>query len=214
MRLLFAGSRFTLNAESLRPMHRRPLALLFWFVWTSAALAQLSSAPQPGVKLRGHSFSELFAAQKTLLSSYCRLDFEGARLEAEGWTRFKSYTSLRANPDFNRIVIVTRFNIETPEQPVEELNASYQTIGYYQEGEGFTAVATSDQVTYRVQEQNGDLLVTAVRPESPHVSARAAVAWMNMRLADPKTADFERTHLKDAVQQLNRFLPQPRQAIP
>jgi hypothetical protein len=195
-------------------MRRRPLALLFWFVLTSAALAQFGSAPQPGVKLRGRSFSELFAAQKALLSNYCRLDFEGARLEAAGWSRFKPYTSLRANPDFHRVVIVTRFNIEPPEQPVEELSATYQTLGFYQEGEGYTAQAASDQVTFRVQEQNGDLLVTEVRPDAPHVSARAAVAWMNLRLADPKTTDLEQSHLKDAVQQLQKLLPQPRSASP
>ncbi len=147
-----------------------------------------------------------------LLSSYCRLDFEGARLQAAGWSRFKPYTSLRANPEFNRVVIVTRFNIETPEQPVEELSATYQTVGFYQEDEGYTAQASSDQVTFRVREQNGDLLVTELRPESPHVSPRAAIAWMNLRLADPKTSDLERAYLKDALQQLNKFLPQPRPA--
>jgi hypothetical protein len=195
-------------------MRRRPLALLFWFALTSAALAQLSTAQQPGVRLRGRSFSELFAAQKTLLSNYCRLDFEGARLQSEGWNRLKPYTSLRDNPEFNRVVIVTRFNIETPEQPVEELSASYQAVGFYQEGEGFTAHTSNDQVTFRMQEQNSNLVVTAVRPESPHVSPKAAVAWINLRLADPKTTDLQRAHLQGALQQLNKFLPQPRPATP
>lgn len=213
-RLLFAARRFTLKAECLNSMRRHLLALLFFSALTSAAPAQLSPAPQPGVNLRSHSFSELYAAQKTLLSNYCRLDFEGARLEASGWSRFKPFTSLRANPEFNRIVIVTRFNIDTPEQPVEELSASYQIAGFYQEDEGYTAQPGSGQVTFRVQEQNGDLLVTEVRPESPHVSPRAAIAWMTLRLADPKTSDLERAHLKDAVQQLNKLLPQPRPATP
>lgn len=194
-------------------MRRRLFALLFCSALTSAALAQLSSAPQSGVKLGGRSFSELYAAQKILLSNYCRLDFEGARLQATGWSRFKPYTSLRTNPEFNRVVIVTRFNIETPEQPVEELSATYQTVGFYQENEGYTAQASSDQVTFRVREQNGDLLVTEVRPESPHVSPRAAIAWMNLRVADPKTSDLDRAYLKDALQQLNNLLPQPRPAM-
>ena len=43
----------------------------------------------------------------------------------------------------------------------------------------------------------------------PHVSPRAAIAWMNLLLGDPKTTELERAHLKDAVQQLNKFLPQP-----
>ncbi len=195
-------------------MRRHLLALLFCSALTSATQAQFSSAPQPSVKLRSHSFSDLYAAQKILLSNYCRLDFEGARLEAAGWSRFKPYTSLRANPEFNRVVIVTRFNIETPEQPSEELSASYQAVGFYQEDEGYTARASSDQVTFRVQDQKGDLLVTEVRPESPHVSPRAAIAWITLRLADPKTTDLERAYLKDALQQLNKFLPQPRPATP
>ena len=192
-------------------MRRRPFALLLWFALTSTALSPFSAAQQPGINLRGgHSFSELYAAQKGLLSSYCRLDFEGWRLEPDGWNRFKPYTSQRANPDFNRVVIVTRFNIETPELPVEELSASYQSVGFYEEGEGYTALAANDQVTFRVQEQNGNLLVTEIRPASPHVSPRAALAWMNRRLADPKTTDLQRAHLKDAVQQLNQLLTQPR----
>ena len=120
-------------------MNRRLFPLLFLFAWTSAALAQFgsTSSSQPGVKLRGWSFAELYAAQKVLLSNYCRLDFEGARLEPAGWNRFKPYTSLRTNPEFTRVIVVTRFNIDTPEQPSEELNASYQTVGFYQEGEGY-----------------------------------------------------------------------------
>jgi hypothetical protein len=195
-------------------MNRRLCPLLFLMVWTTAALAQFgsSSSTQPGVKLRGRSFAELYAAQKVLLSNYCRLDFEGARLESAGWNRFKPYTSLRNNPEFTRVIVVTRFNIENPEQPSEELSASYQAVGYYQEGEGYMPVSSTDQVTFRVQEQNDTLLVTEVHPETPHVSARAALAWMTLRLADPKTSELERTLLNDAIRQLNKPLPRPRPA--
>jgi hypothetical protein len=195
-------------------MNRRLFPLLFLMVWTAAALAQFGSAAssQPGVKLRGRSFAELYAAQKVLLSNFCRLDFEGARLEPAGWNRLKPYTSLRNNPEFTRVIVVTRFNIETPEQPSEELSASYQTVGYYQEGEGYTPASSNDQVIFRVQEQNDNLLVTEFHPEAPHVSPRAALAWMALRLADPKTSELERTLLNDAVRQLNRSLPQPRPA--
>ena len=67
--------------------------------------------------------------RKYLLSNYCRLDFEGARLEQAGWNRFKAYTSLHANPEFTRIVIVTRFNVESPAQPVEELGGELPDAG-------------------------------------------------------------------------------------
>jgi len=195
-------------------MFRRLHSTLLLFVLVGAVIAQLGPNSQmnaqPSVKLRGRSFAELLAAQKVLLSNYCRLDFEGARLQSSGWDRFKPFTSLRANPEFTRVVVVTRFDIEAPEQPSEELNARFQTVGFYEEGEGFTAAPSSDRVALRVQQQpNGDLLVTEVRPEAPHVSPRAAISWLNVRLANPKVTELERAHLKDAVDQLNKLFPQP-----
>jgi hypothetical protein len=52
---------------------------------------------------------------------------------------------LRANPEFTRILIVTRFDIETPEQPTEELNVHFQAVGSYQLGMGYTAGSSSEQ---------------------------------------------------------------------
>jgi hypothetical protein len=118
---------------------------------------------------------------------------------------------MRVNPDFNRIVIVTMFNIEIPEQPREQVSVSYQEAGFYQFGEGYTADSTTDRVEFRVQEQGGNLLVTDITPTTPHVSARGAITWMNARIADPTTNEPERVHFKDAVEQLKKLI-QPRPA--
>jgi hypothetical protein len=193
-------------------MHRRLACWLSVCLLSTVAVAQYGSSSQFGVKLGGQSFSDLYAAQKVVLSNFCRLDFAGARLQAGGWESFRPYTSLRANPEFTRILIVTRFDIETPEQPSEELNVHYQTVGSYQLGMGYTVGSSSEQAEFRVQEQNGDLLVTAVSPEGPHVSPRAALAWMKLLLDDPKTDDLERAHLLDAVSQLSKLLPAPHPA--
>jgi hypothetical protein len=93
-------------------------------------------------------------------------------------------------------------------EPSEELNVHFQAVGSYQLGEGYTADKSSHSAEFRVQEQNGALVVTAISPESPHVSPRAALAWMKRLLDDPKTDDLEREHLRDAVNQLNK-LPSP-----
>jgi hypothetical protein len=191
-------------------MLRRIATLLLLFVLSASVLAQFGSGSQPGVKLRSRSFSDLYGAQKVLLSNYCRLDFEGARLQPAGWNRFKPFTSIRTNPEFTRVIIVTRFDIETPQQPSETLYSNYQTVGSYREEDGYTSVSSNDRVEFRVQEQSGDLLVTEVNPETPHVSPRAAIAWMNQRLADPKTSELERAHLKDAIDQLTKSLTQSR----
>jgi len=189
-------------------MHRRLLSCLFLVLFTTAALSQYAQNAQSGVKLRGRSYADLYAGQKVLLSNYCRLDFEGARLQTNGWNRFKPFTALRDNPEFTRVIVVTRFDIDTPETPTETLYASYQAVGFYQENEGYTSASSNDRLKFHVQEQNGNLLVTEISPVAPHVSPRAAMAWMNSRLADPSINELERAHLKDALNQLNKFLPQ------
>jgi len=195
-------------------MHRRLLTLVFVFLLASAAVAQLVGAQQstPGVRLHSMSVADLSASQKILLSNFCRLDFEGARLQAAGWNRLKPFTSLKNNPEFERVVVVVRFDVETVERPSETVRVGYKAVGYYNEIEGYTAISANDYVVFRTQEQHGDLMVTQITPSAPHVSPRAAVEWMTLRLSDPNVTEPERAHLKDAIAQLSKLVPQPRAA--
>ena len=169
----------------------------------------------PGVPIGQSREIDLVAKKRVLLSNYCRLDFEGARLHPSGWSRFKPYTSLRDNPDYTRIVIVTRFDIETPQENDAVLNATYRTVGYYDETEGYSPGAASEKVSFRIQEQGGDPVLSGIDLDTPHVSPRAAIVWMNLRLADPKTSELERAHLKDAIAELNILVqPRPKAATP
>jgi len=186
-------------------MTRRLLCLLFLFALTSASLAQLG-----GVPLNTPSSIDTVTKKRILLSNYCRLDFDGARLRPDGWSRLRPYTSIPSNPEYTRIVIVTRYSVEDPQGGT--LSVRFQQVGYYDEIEGYVATPTSDRVEFDVEEHRDEVLVRNVSPGMPHVSPRAAIAWMNLRMADPKTGDVERVHLKDAVNQLNKFLPQPRPA--
>jgi hypothetical protein len=192
-------------------MLRRLFCSLFLIFLATAAVAQLIPG---GVPLDRSRNIDIVTKKRVLLSNYCRLDFEGARLRPDGWSRFKPYTSMRANPDYSRVVIVTRFDVETPEEQAAALYVNYRTVGYYDELAGYTASATSERVEFQVAEHNDEVMVAEVTPEMPHVSPRAAIAWINLRLADPKTSDSERAHMKDALEQLNKLLPQVRPATP
>ena len=133
-RLLFVASAFYAESGALEILCTVACSLLlFLFVLTSAALGAVwlllhNPASNCGAGALPNSYGE----QRRLLSNYCRLDFEGARWNPSGWSRFKPYTSLRANPEFSRVVIVTRFDIETPEQPERRVHGNYRTMGYYQ----------------------------------------------------------------------------------
>jgi hypothetical protein len=191
-------------------MRRRLLSLLFLFVLISAALGQAGSV-MPQIPLSGSNDIDMATKKRVLISNYCRLDFEGMRLRPDGWNRLKPYVTMRTNPDYSRVVIVSRFDVETPEETAEVLYVNYREVGYYDELDGYAAFATSERVEFHIQEQQhgNEVLVTEISPGMPHVSPRAAIAWMNLRLADPKTSEVERTHLKDAVQRLNKFLLPP-----
>jgi hypothetical protein len=191
-------------------MFRRLICLLFLFLLTTAAIAQTGGG-LPGVPLGTTSEIDMATKKRVLLSNYCRLDFEGARLRPDGWSRFKPYATMRSNPEYSRIVVVTRFNVEPPETATLSY-VGFQQVGYYDEIEGYVASAASERVEFHMEEHRDEVLVTAVSPGMPHVSPRAAIAWMNQRLADPKTSDVERNHLKGAVDKLSKFLPQPRPA--
>lgn len=195
-------------------MRRRLLSLLFIFLLSAAAMAQISVVPQsmPGIRVGGRSVSDYVASQKILLSNFCRLDYEGTRLQATGWNRFKSITSLRDNPEFERVVVVTRFDIELPEQISETVRVNYKAIGYYDFIEGYVVVSGNDRVIFRTQEQKDNLTVTEIAPAAPHVSPRAALEWMTMRMNDANTSELERAHLKYGIAELSKLVSQPKAA--
>jgi len=193
------------------------LALLFFALLTGAALAQMgggqmgSASPNiPGVKIHGLDLNDYYAAEKVLLSNYCRLDYEGARLQADGWKRFKPLTSIRGNPDFDKVFVVTRYDIQTTEGATDLLLVNYKVVGFYDMSEGYTARSTNDAVSFRTQEQGGNMIVAEISSQVPHVSPRAAIEWMNLRVADPKTPELDRAHLNDAIAQLSKLVPQAR----
>lgn len=195
-------------------MFRRLFCLLFVFLPAMAVVGQL-----PGVPLNSRTELDVLTKERILLSNYCRMDFEGARLSPGGWDRISRYTSVSSNPDYNRLAVVSRFSVdavdsENPERGAEALYVTYRVLGYYDELGGYRAAATNEQAEFEVGERGGQVLVTGVSPGMPHVSPQAAVAWMKLRMANPKTSNDEQARLQEAVQQLTKYLPVPRTATP
>jgi len=195
-------------------MRRRLLSMMFLFVLVSGAVARLQLGVQgmPGVRIRSRSVADYLASQRILLSNFCRLDYEGARLQATGWNRFKPFTSLRANPGFERVVVVTRFDIESVEQPSAAVRVNYKAVGYYDFNDGYIPALANDMVIFRTQEQNDDLVIAEISPASPHVSPRTALEWVTARMNDTDTTEVERAHLKDAITELSKLVPKAKAA--
>jgi len=186
-------------------MHRRLAPALLLFIFTALAVSQNINMNRE-IPTMGPS-----AAQRMLMSRYCRLDFEGMRLQPGGWAQFKKFSTIANNPEFTRVIIVTRFDTRVPDDPNELPSANYLMVGFYDLLEGYKATPNAtDRVIFQLLGSGEDYVVTSVSPETPHVSPRSAIAWMNRRLADPLTSKAEHARLKDAIDQLSKFLPQPR----
>jgi hypothetical protein len=202
-------------------MYRRLFSFSLLLVLTTATFAQRGQPPMGQTEMRPgtvpdaltqtdtKSIVDLATKKRRVLSNYCRLDFDGARLSPEGWNRFEPYTSISANPDYRRLVIVSRFSVEPPEESAELLYVNYQDEGYYDDRGGYVASSAKERVEFQVEEKNNDAVVARVSTEMPHVSPRAAITWMTQRLSDPKTSEANRTRLKDAIEQLTKLIPQP-----
>jgi hypothetical protein len=179
------------------------LFLLLTAAWLPAQIG-LSTQSSGGVRLRNRSSAEVLGAQRILLSNFCRLDFDGARLQPDAWTRVKPFTTLRPAEGWPRIFIVTRWDFEVLEEARDSQIVTYKLTGVYDLAEGYSAISASEQVQFVMHEHDGNLVITAITPDAPHLSARAALAWMRQRLNDAGTSDPERAHLRDAITQIER----------
>jgi hypothetical protein len=131
------------------------------------------------------TFEQMSVEQRRLVSAYCRLDFQGARLSPEGWERIRNLSTFRENPDFISIFIVSRYQlIETP-TPTHELSVAYVVIGRYEEGAGYTPMPS----------------VRNVDPATPFVSRKAAIDWLKAKLASQKEV-AGRGQIEAAIQAL------------
>ena len=187
-------------------MPRRVCVLLFLLLASAWLPAQLGVAAQNGggVRLRNRSSAEVLGAQRILLSNFCHLDFDGARLEPDAWARVKAFTTVRPTAEWQRIVIVTRWDFEASEFATDSMTVIYKVSGVYDMAEGYNAGPASDRVRFVMHEHDGNLVITSITPDAPHLSARAALAWMHQRLNDAATSDPERVHLRAAIAQLER----------
>lgn len=194
---------------------RRVSSLIFFVCLALSAFGQIGLSPHPGipgVRLRGRNPADLAAASKSLLASYCRLDFEGARLAPEGWARFKPYTNLHSNPDFQQVLIVSRYDIVTDEDHPNTVTVNYRILGVFDRYEGYSTLNTTTVAQFRTEEKDGDLVIVGMSSPLPRVSPQAAVNWMKARAADAQTPEAERVYLQEAMKQLSRLVPQPRPA--
>ncbi len=152
--------------------------IAFAFIATSLLFGQAT------YRLNTKSAGEFVAAQRSVVGLYCRLDFDGNRFSDDGWQKMKPLVEARDNPDFPYIEIVSRFQIQPPASGYKrpEVAVTYTTMGRFDPLTGYSASVTTRDVGFRVEEKNGEVVISEIEPNVPRVSKRAAVQWLKTRL--------------------------------
>ena len=145
------------------------------------------------------SFEEMSIEQRRVVSAYCRLDFQGARLAPQGWERIGNLTTFRENPDFNSFFVVSRYQLIENPTPSDEMDVAYVVIGRYEEGAGYRPMpSVVRNARFEMHDQNGELRISRIEPITPFVS-RAG----NPRLAEAKARHSERPGRPQTDRSLN-----------
>jgi hypothetical protein len=186
-------------------MRRFSCCLLLLLACTGALFAQ--SVP---LNLGGGSYMDRATEQRRVITSYCRLDFEGARLTPDGWQRMHDLAVNRENPDFNVVFIVARYQVENNPQPAYDVAVHYSLIGRYEEGLGYTPMSGTKTASFDTQSKGGEVRIKEIDPKSPFAGRKATVEWLKRKLADTNST-ANRDQIQAAIKALE---PEPKPAVP
>jgi hypothetical protein len=178
-----------------------------------ALFTPLRAPAQFGMPLGREDTHAQPARIRELVAQYCRLDYEGARLDPETWKKLQPLVSWRENADFPLIDVISRFTLD--EQPTQErskylIRAHYRLLGRFTLGEAFSkeSAGSTEDVMFTVTQGSGDWRVSDAEPNYPHVSRTAMLKWLNENLAKAKDATAK-TIYQNAIDQLQTPAPVP-----
>jgi hypothetical protein len=128
---------------------------------------------------------------RTVASSYCRMDYEGARLSKESWPRLKALTTWKDNPEWRGFTVVSQYEVMTNDDGLRAatVGVRYSVLGRFEPGMGYTAERGIEDVSFHLKDVDSDWKVDDLDPAiNPHVSKASAIAWLKTTLAAEKDA--------------------------
>ena len=174
-------------------MSRRPVILLFILLCPCIVFAQLGKlVPRP---------AEAAAAVR----EFCRLDYMGGRLSADGWKQMKPLTTWGDSSAWRTFRIISRFD-QTDENAgthTARIAVRYIPVGVFELGIGFTPSTDPDHVTFTVKDIDGAWRIDTTDPEPlfPQVSKPVAVQWLQAKLKTATDA-AEKISIETALKKL------------
>jgi hypothetical protein len=130
-------------------------------------------------------------ASRNVVSSYCRMDYEGFRLLKDSWPRMKSLTTWKDNPEWQGFTVVSKYELLAASEGLRAaaVSVQYAVLGRFEPGLGYTAEPGSEEVSFRLKDVDSAWKIEDLDPAiNPHISKPRAVAWLKTALAAEKDA--------------------------
>jgi hypothetical protein len=153
------------------------------------------------------------AQVRELVSKYCRLDYEGGRLDPAQWPKFQPLVWWKEAPKYTQIDVVARYAVD-PEPAARGgkfvASAHYRLLGTYDLANGYVPepAGSMQNVDFLVSPANTELRIADAENTFPHPSRAAMLKWLNEQLASQPDAAVK-DRLQRAVTLLSAQSPSP-----
>jgi hypothetical protein len=140
-----------------------------------------------------------------MVSQYCRLDYEGARLDSQLWPKLQPIVWWKNAPEFTQINVIARYTVD--QDPVSDhgkftVTVHYRMLGTYDLATGYLRESGATQdVSFIVSAENGEWRISDAENTYPHPSKTAMLKWLNEKLSATQDA-ATKARLQDALTQL------------
>lgn len=147
---------------------------------------------------------------QNVVRDFCRQDFIGSRLTANGWGRLKPLVTWKDNPLWKTFRVVARYEQTTVSTGFHSgrVAVKYMVLGRFEYGVGYVAAAEPEQVEFRLKETDEGWQIDQTDPEilEPHISKQAAIQWLEEKQKSATDAG-EKVSIETALKALSPSQP-------
>ncbi len=143
---------------------------------------------------------------RELVSKYCRLDYEGGRLDPLLWPKFQPLVWWKSPPGYSQINVIARYSVDsepTSSHGKYTVTVHYHLLGVYNLASGYIPEppGPTQDVAFTVTSENTQSRIADAENTFPHPSRAAMLKWLNAKISTTQD-EGTKALLQSALKQL------------